>query len=129
MHALQAFKFCQDTIARVTDEQLGAAPAHAVPTDLLDRYNAVHRKAREVVYYAAIDGLIKIGTTVHLDQRVKTLGANLLATEPGGYDLERARHGQFAHLLSRAREYFHPGPDLLEHVVALQRAAAPASMD
>jgi hypothetical protein len=84
------------------------------------------RKARSVVYYALAGGYIKIGTTVHLEDRMKALGANLVAAEPGDRELERDRHRQFAPLLASGREYFFPGHELISHVAAVQQRYARA---
>jgi hypothetical protein len=116
-HLRIAYDYCQTMIERATVEQVRAA-------GIKDSDNPVIRdkirEAQSVVYYAMVDGLVKIGTTIYLDVRMKTLGANLMATEPGDAQLERQRHAQFADLLARGREYFRPGKALLAHVVALQ---------
>jgi hypothetical protein len=59
-----------------------------------------------VVYYITrVDkpGLVKIGTTTQLRTRMMDLAARgrpvtLLGTEPGGRDVERQRHAEFADL-------------------------------
>jgi len=77
-----------------------------------------------VVYYARIRDHIKIGTTINLDARMNALDPDeLLATEPGGVELERKRHKQFAHLHARRKEYFDPGADLLAHIERLKQVA------
>lgn len=62
-------------------------------------------KPGQVVYYAHCPArrLVKIGTTTRLRQRLTWLRGKrpsgwlvLLHTEPGGYELERQRHVQFA---------------------------------
>lgn len=77
-----------------------------------------------VVYYARL-GLnhIKIGTSNALPRRMKELRVvnpeNLLAAEPGGYKVEKARHEQFKKWRWNPRtEDFGEGPDLLEHIKA-----------
>lgn len=73
------------------------------------------------VYYIRRAMLIKIGTTVNLTTRFITLRPNeILAIEPGDERLERQRHKQFADL-RHSGEYFHPGPALQEHVLAVRR--------
>jgi hypothetical protein len=73
-----------------------------------------------VVYYVRIRDLIKIGTTTNMKDRMnKLLADEVLATEPGGEELERMRHKQFAHLKVRG-ERFDPGPDLLSHIAMIR---------
>lgn len=75
-----------------------------------------------VVYYARLGANhIKIGTTLDLPRRMVELrvvnASNLLAAEPGGYDLERQRHQQFRKWrYSKRKEDFGEGPDLLDHI-------------
>lgn len=49
-----------------------------------------------VVYFAVREGLIKIGTSGNVHQRVAGLGAKLLGCMPGGYAEERRAHERFA---------------------------------
>lgn len=118
-HLIDAHSYCQAVMDRASDAQLQVI-RDEVPRLRDQRIVDRVRKARSVVYYALANGYIKIGTTVHLDQRMKTLGANLVAVEPGDQDLERDRHRQFAELLAAGREYFFPGHKLIAHVAALQ---------
>ncbi|MER8219707.1 hypothetical protein ABTZ58_03735 [Streptomyces sp. NPDC094143] len=90
---------------------VGAIPA---PRQTLD--------AREsaVVYYMRFGNLIKIGTTIRLYERAKDLKPDeILAVEPGTYDLELQRHRQFARYRANG-EYFYPGPALREHIRQIQ---------
>lgn len=119
-HVLKAFRFCQDVMRQATPDQLRELPVKDAGPEMEDDLRQRVREAHSVVYYAAIDNLIKIGTTFRLAERMNVLGGNLIATEPGGRQLESQRHKQFAHLLRKGREYFHPGHDLLTHVVSLQ---------
>jgi hypothetical protein len=80
-----------------------------------------------VVYYLrAHHGAIKIGTTVDVSTRFDRIARSmprmapltLLATEPGGPELERQRHREF----ERSRvigEWFAPTEALLAHIAAL----------
>jgi hypothetical protein len=81
--------------------------------------------ATSFVYYLRIYDSVKIGHTVNVRRRVGELRvdmAGLLAVEPGGADLERERHLQFAqHRLGR-RENFVPVPALMAHIAALREA-------
>lgn len=128
-HLREAWSYCQAKLDMADDAQWFAARQSVLDVvpplrgqRLMDRV----RKARSVVYYALAGGYIKIGTTVHLDQRMKDLGANLMAVEPGDRDLERDRHRQFQGLLANGREYFFPGHELVRHVAAVQERYAPA---
>jgi hypothetical protein len=118
-HLRHAWSYCQAVIDRATDSQLQVIRDVLPPLreqGLMDRV----RRARSVVYYATTGSYIKIGTTIHLDQRMKDLGANLMAVEPGGYDMEKDRHRQFHALLAAGREYFFPGHELIRHIAGLQ---------
>src|ERR1039457_4520897 len=77
---------------------------------------------KPLVYYVMRDGLIKIGTTTHFPKRMHDLGVKeVLAVEPGSFDLETGRHSQFdAHHVDGDGELFRPGADLLAHAAALR---------
>jgi len=79
---------------------------------------------RPVVYYMLIGHHVKIGTTRNLSARLTQLMPDeLLATEPGGLELEKERHVQFAQWRDKGREYFLPGPDLRAHIESLGASA------
>lgn len=86
----------------------------------------VKRGNREpsVVYYARIGDYIKIGYTTRLRNRLTTLRVDeLLAVEPGGFDLEQARHRQFAaERIDLRRENFRPSESLTNHITATRDA-------
>lgn len=67
-----------------------------------------------VIYYALIDGTIKIGYTTDVYKRMRQYPptARLLAVEPGTEKLERVRHSLFAIYLAHGREWFTPNPEL-----------------
>lgn len=74
-----------------------------------------------LVYYALRDGLVKIGTTTLLAQRMSRLDIDrILAIEPGSEVVEARRHAQFAGLRVY-REWFHAGEDLITHTDVLRR--------
>lgn len=82
----------------------------------------LHEPHAPLVYYATRDGLIKIGTTTRLRRRMRMLGVEqILAVEPGSYELEDERHLQFAAYHSH-REWFRPEKALLLHVAGVRRA-------
>jgi len=75
--------------------------------------------AQSQVYYVRIGDYIKIGYTTNLTARLVGLRADadqVLATEPGGAQEERARHLQFAHLRKGRRENFRGALDLIQHI-------------
>jgi hypothetical protein len=77
------------------------------------------------VYYADIgNGLIKIGFTTDLAQRVRGLRLDpsaILVAEPGPPQLERIRHRQFAAARAHSRrEDFERTPELLGHIQLLR---------
>jgi hypothetical protein len=73
------------------------------------------------VYYIRIGHLIKIGTSMALETRFCVLRPNeVLALEPGGEILEQRRHEEFASMRASG-EYFHPGPTLQRHILALRQ--------
>lgn len=78
-----------------------------------------------LVYYVRCGDLIKIGTTTKLSMRLAAYPpfAELLATEPGGYDVERARHKQFAEHHAMRNEWFTAADDLLAHIATLAESA------
>jgi Meiotically up-regulated gene 113 len=77
-----------------------------------------------VVYYlthADRPGLVKIGRTTRLNGRINQLGGKkvtVIATEPGGPELERERHRQFAAMRAEG-EWFHFAAAILLHVHSL----------
>ena len=73
-----------------------------------------------VVYYMTSEhgGVVKIGTTVNMPLRMKRFNRRhtevtltFQATEPGGLDVEKRRHKQFAHL-NQVGEWFWLTPEL-----------------
>lgn len=78
--------------------------------------------ARGVVYYVRLGDLVKIGFSSSFQKRMEVIPhTEVLATEPGGYDLERARHRQFeTSRVDGMNEWFSASADLLEHAAALR---------
>lgn len=75
------------------------------------------------VYYAEVNGRIKIGHTVNIKQRFNAMRIpldRLLATEPGGRDLEAVRHAQFASIRHGRLEEFERTDDLLSHIAMIR---------
>jgi hypothetical protein len=74
----------------------------------------------DLVYYILFGSRIKIGISSSLRSRLDSLprGVRVLATEPGGRDVERQRHGQFADCRAGG-EWFRPTRALLTHIARL----------
>ena len=70
------------------------------------------------VYFAERDGLVKIGYSANVDQRMRQLGARLLAVMPGGAGMEGRMHALFAEYHAHG-EWFHPGLGLVSFIEAL----------
>lgn len=91
-----------------------------------ERRRQQEAQAVHVVYYVRLGvNHIKIGTTGRLSDRMAELRVvnpdNLLAIEPGSYDVEKKRHKQFsAHQYERRKEDFVEAPELLELVKRLR---------
>jgi HNH endonuclease/T5orf172 domain len=74
-----------------------------------------------LVYYALREGMVKIGTTTGLAQRMSQLDIDrVLAIEPGSEVVEARRHAQFAGLRVH-HEWFRPCEDLISHTDVLRR--------
>ena len=86
------------------------------------RLDLARQRGSMVVYYIRIGHNIKIGWTTDLKLRMISLMPDeILATEPGPQELERARHQQFAHLrVPPGRERFKPDPELMDHIQMLR---------
>lgn len=84
------------------------------------------REAGAIVYYLRIFDRIKIGYTTNLPQRLISLRVDataVLVTEPGGLDMERRRHYEFAEERYGRREDFAPSDRLLAHIERLKNQA------
>jgi len=116
---------------RVELEQQRAAYRPGEGSDERDAALAQAKADQSVVYYIRLHGdRIKIGTTANMTLRLTSLRVRrdaVLATEPGSYDLERARHQQFADLrytdgkANRQLEDFAPAQVLLDHIAMLRK--------
>lgn len=87
--------------------------------------NAIKARQQSVVYYVRESPeIIKIGFSMNLIARLSALRVGrdaVMATEPGGRDLEAMRHQQFAHISLGKWERFSPEPDLLDHIAMLRK--------
>lgn len=77
-----------------------------------------------IVYYLKFGDRVKIGTTTtNLRKRLLDIPHDeVLAVEPGGVDIERRRHLQFARHRVNG-EWFTCGDGLMLHIETLQRNA------
>lgn len=98
-----------------------------------DRAMREREKVAPVYYVRRADGLIKIGWTGQLARRLTTLTREhgpieLLATHPGGRDVEQRQHARFRDARVEG-EWFRPTPELLAHIdkIARRRAKAEAA--
>ena len=106
---------CTSHYSLVINDWLKKAEAHKAATRApLDSDNPVVGH----VYYALIDGLVKIGYATDVTQRMRAYPptARLLAVEPGTLHTESQRHDQFRAYLARGREWFRDVPELREWV-------------
>lgn len=72
------------------------------------------------VYFGRKDDLIKIGWSIHPDERIKTLHCELLLAVPGSRDLEQKLHKMFSGLRVTG-EWFRADAGLLRFIEVLQR--------
>lgn len=85
---------------------------------------AVLRDPRSLVYYVRFGDRVKIGTTTALRHRLRNIPHDeILALEPGSYDIEHQRHEQFADLWVKG-EWFRYEEPLISHIAALREEAA-----
>lgn len=94
--------------------------------------SAAIKEAQSLVYYVRIGKTIKIGKTSDMKTRMQAMQvmdpSNILATEPGGYKLERQRHLQFKHLRIGRSEHFEPTLELIRHIESVQEFHGPPTM-
>lgn len=84
-----------------------------------------------VVYYIRRGEYVKIGTTTNIRNRMRDLMPDeILAVEPGSYDLESTLHATFAEIrLSPSMEYFRLTEELRRHVAAVVAKHGPPPPD
>lgn len=109
-------------------------PLSPARLEWLDESAHRHPHPGPIVYYlrnaAILDGSpVKIGTTANLPVRIEQLQRTLdlalavIVWEPGGYTLERRRHGQFARSRIGKTEWFWCELPLVEHMIRLGATA------
>jgi hypothetical protein len=74
------------------------------------------------VYFADCQGLIKIGFSTNVQQRMKQITGRLIVAAPGTKDDERAMHHRFGEYWVQG-EYFSRGPKLMAYIDTLRAAA------
>ena len=87
-------------------------------------------RIRGTIYFVRAGGLIKVGWTVDLEQRLRTYGphAELLATTPGYRADETALHRQLTPSRAKGREWYHDDDVLAAFVAeAVERHGRPRS--
>lgn len=118
-HAVELYRWMQGMVSDVMDNYREHLDVHAAMVQgVADQEYAKANTRQHRVYYVRVGDLIKIGMTARLRQRLNAYppDAQLLAVEPGGEALEGQRHHQFRHLLAHRKEWFRPGPDLMDHI-------------
>jgi hypothetical protein len=125
-HAIELFRWMQDMVTEVQTNHRQHLAIHEAAVDQVVAANHARLNTRQhQIYYVRVGDRIKIGMTSQLTKRLAAYppGSELLATEPGGEDVETERLRQFRHLLADRKEWFHPGEDLLAHIASLTRPA------
>lgn len=85
---------------------------------------AEEKARRSVVYYMRLGDLVKIGWTTNLQRRRDVINPQeVMATEPGGRQVELRRHRQFDDLRVHG-EWFQLEPPLTEWIKGLKAASA-----
>lgn len=108
-----------DLPAALCDEE-GSLVNRELFNQLCDQAQAEKRARARVVYYVRAGRIVKIGCTTDMVERMRALIPDeVLATEPGSFDLERQRHHEFRHL-ALGGELFTLAPDLREHIDRLR---------
>jgi hypothetical protein len=126
-HALQVSLAIQDETLRLMARQGYLTPGS--DEEIARIAAGPDRSGQAQVYYLNMPGgVIKIGTTTNMTERLTGLRVGreaVLATEPGNKTLERIRHKQFAHLRIGRREDFRPEPELLAWIERRKEKCGP----
>jgi hypothetical protein len=122
-HALAIFRHMADALDSADPVLRLVAGFEEMDDARAKRYRGERRTGTDasVVYYLLIDGLVKIGYAADLERRLVAYPptAKVLATEPGGREVESIRLAEFADYKSAGREWFTPGPRLRAHIEGL----------
>lgn len=119
-HAVKLFMHMRDLIGDPYEPEMSPHLTRGAVT--FKAQNDAIRARPSYVYYVQVGGLIKIGMTTNLRQRMCHYppDSKLLATELGSADVESQRHYQFRHLLAHGNEWFRMAPDLDAHITKLR---------
>lgn len=81
----------------------------------------------EDIYYLRQGGLIKIGYSTRIDERLYAYGptAEVLAHHPGTRADERDLHRSFRPFLAHGREWYHPAQILMDHIAQVVETHGP----
>jgi hypothetical protein len=110
-HLIKAAAYMKDQMAGILPAAPDRGPARPLPMP------------NERVYYVQIHDYVKIGTTRQLSGRMLNLRIEphqILAVEPGGRELEKQRHEQFADERRGRREDFEMSDRLMEHIAQVR---------
>lgn len=109
-HLISAYRFIQEELVGVNQSTVVPGMRPVSETD----------ERQSLVYYLRFRDRIKIGTTADLKHRLIALPHDeILALEPGGMQLERARHAQFDEHRVRG-EWFRLAEPLIDHARQLK---------
>jgi hypothetical protein len=86
-------------VASLLRRRAGVEPAPA------SRARPLFAATVATIYFAEVDGLLKIGFSTHVERRLADLGGKLIASGPGTMHTERAMHARFGPWWVRG-EYF-----------------------
>lgn len=133
-HAWQAFEILKNDASQ--SEAKERARQQRIDWDEADRLKEAERELEYAerwknqtsieagfIYYLRVGGLIKIGYTRSIADRLKAYPphSTLLATHPGTLKVERQMHHKFLHQLKQGREWFEPAEDLLAHIESVKQ--------
>ena len=111
-----ALPMCDSHVAVVVHQvQITASPQLAIRS-------ATHRsRGNGWIYYLRVEDRIKIGFSTNLAPRLKSYppASVVLATHEGSMEDEHDLHVRFADDVAETREWFHPSPQVLDHIRSL----------
>jgi hypothetical protein len=118
LHAEEVHRIVEAKRLYILDAMRESTP----PRDM-DRHQK-RLQDQAVVYYIQFGHGIKIGTTTNLTARLKTFcvpASQVLATEPGGRELEKSRHEFFRETRVLNTEVFEDSPKIRKHIEAVRK--------
>ena len=125
-HAQAVYLYVESRLRpeRIEEDQATDLEAlYAKHAEMRERYAETHppvNRANEVVYYIRFGDRVKIGYTTNMYSRMMAIPHDeVLATEPGTMQDERARHAAFADLRVTG-EWFRYEEPLVSHIAGLQ---------